>query len=116
MLADALQLGVTVPGRIALFNGPGGKSITFNFQADNPALVNESIDAPLKQLRRGEPGEQLTLVVPHPLQEILDGIWVGLREIDFTLSASVRVDGVSYSYLRARTCPRKPAAPQLRLP
>ena len=104
--ADALQLGVDVPGRVALFNGPGGRSITFNIQATNPALVNESIDAPLTPLHGGRYGERLTLAVPHPLQEILDGIWVGLREFDVTLTGAVRgADGTTYSYLRARTCP-----------
>lgn len=104
--AQALQLGITVPARVALFNGPGGRSVTFNIQATNPAAVNESIDAPLVQTS-GRYGERLTLVVPHSLQEIIPDVFVGLQTFDVTIDGATRSGGVTYSYLRARTCPRR---------
>jgi hypothetical protein len=103
--ARALQLGITAHGRVALFNGPGGRSVTFNIQAQNPALINESIDAPLTRPDGGK--EQLELVVPHSLQEIISGVFVGIQAFDVTLSAATRVRGVDYSYIAARTCPKR---------
>jgi hypothetical protein len=105
--ASAIQIGVTATGRVTMFNGPGGKSITLNIQTLLPAYINESIDAPITQLH-GRYGEKLTLVVPHSLQEILSGVFVGVRDFDVTITGAVRVHGVAYSYLRARTCPSIP--------
>jgi hypothetical protein len=106
--ARALQLGLTATGRVAVFNGNRGRSITFNIRTFTPAYINESIDAPLTRLRGGRYGEKLTLVVPHRLQEILAGVFVGVRSFDVTIGGSVHVDGVEHSYLRARRCPRQP--------
>jgi hypothetical protein len=104
--AQALQLGITATGRVALFNGPGGNSITFNIRTLLPAYINESIDAPLTQLHGGRYGEKLTLSVPHSLQEILSGVYVGVKDFDVAITGATRRNGVEYSYLRARTCPR----------
>lgn len=104
--ARALQLGVAARGRVALFNGNRGRSVTINIQTLHPAAINESIDAPLTQLH-GVYGEKLTLVVPHTLQEIIEGVYVGVQEFDVTLGGAVRVDGATYSFLRARTCPTR---------
>jgi len=106
--AQALQLGVTATGRVTLFNGAHGRSVTFNIRTTNPADINESIDAPLQKLRGSRYGEKLTLVVPHSLQEILTGVYVGLEDFDVTIDGAVTVDGVTHSYLRARACPRRP--------
>jgi hypothetical protein len=103
--ARALQLGITARGRVAMFNGPGGRSITFNIQTLIPAYINESIDAPLTQLH-GRYGEKLTLAVPQSLQEILSGVFVAVKDFDVSLTGSTRSHGVRYSYLKARTCPR----------
>ncbi|HET6449280.1 MAG TPA: hypothetical protein VFG31_09240 [Conexibacter sp.] len=104
--ASALQLGVTATGRVTMFSSAHGESITFNFQTNLPAYINESIDAPLVQLH-GIYGEKLTLVVPHSLQEILSGVFVAVRRFNVTTSGSVRRHGVTYSFLKARTCPRR---------
>ncbi len=104
--ARALQLGVTASGRVTMFNSHHGKSITFNIQTLHPAAIDESIDAPLTQLH-GTYGEKLTLVVPHSLQEILSGVFVGLQKFDVTISGAVVSHGVRYSFLKARTCPNR---------
>jgi hypothetical protein len=103
--ARALQLGITAYGRVAIFNGPGGRTLTFNIQSSRPALINESIDAPLTRVAGGE---QFSLVVPHSLQEIIEGVFVGLEDLDLTLSAATRVRGVRYPYFAARRCPDRP--------
>ncbi|HKG03354.1 MAG TPA: hypothetical protein VKB03_09235 [Conexibacter sp.] len=105
--AQALQLGITARGQVAMFNGPGGRSITFNIRTLLPAYINESIDAPLAQLH-GRYGEKLTLTVPRSLQEVLSGVFVGVQDFDVTLGGLTRVRGVDYRYLKARTCPRIP--------
>lgn len=106
--ARALQLGVTATGRVTMFNSRGGRSIAFNIRTYLPAYINETIEAPLTQLRGGSYGEKLTLVVPHELQEIVSGVFVGVLEFDVTIGASTRVRGVDHSYLRARSCPQRP--------
>jgi hypothetical protein len=103
--AQALQIGVTSTGRVSLFNSHRGNSVTANIQTNVPAYVNESLDAPLTRLH-GRYGEKLTIVVPHSLQEIIPGVFVGVRDFDVTLTGAVSRNGVSYSYLRARRCPR----------
>jgi hypothetical protein len=104
--ANALQLGITATGRVTMFNSHHGKSITFNIQTNLPAYINETIDAPLTQLH-GTYGEKLTLTVPHSLQEIITGVYVGVQTFDVTISGNVLVHGVEYSFLKARTCPRR---------
>lgn len=104
--ARALQLGITANGRVSLFNSQRGKSVTFNIQTLHPADIDASIDAPLTRLH-GVYGEKLTLVVPHSLQEIITGVFVGVQRFDVTISGAVLVRGVGYSFIRARTCPRR---------
>lgn len=106
--ATALQIGVTARGRVRLFNSHRGRSVTFNIQTLLPAYINESLDAPITQLRGGRYGEKLTLVVPHSLQEILAGVYVGVRRFDVTIGGVVVKDGVRHPFLKARTCPRLP--------
>lgn len=103
--AQAIQLGIFAHGRVAIFNGPGGRSVTFNFQTQHPALINESIDAPLTSVPGGE---QFTIVVPHSLQEIIAGVFVGLQDLDITLTGRTRVRGVQYPYIAERRCPNRP--------
>ena len=112
--AQALQLGITATGRVALFNGPGGRSIMFNIRTLLPAYINESIDAPLTQLH-GRYGEKLTLVVPQSLQEILSGVFVAVKDFDVSLTGVARKDGVEYSYLKATQMPEERGARRVRL-
>lgn len=103
--AEVQQLGITASGRVAMFNSKRGKSIAINIRTLLPAYINETIEAPITQLH-GRYGEKLTLVVPHSLQEVLSGVFVGVKDFDVTITGTTRSHGVEYSYLKARTCPR----------
>jgi hypothetical protein len=102
--AQALQLGVTATGRVTVFNSLHGTGVTFNVRTLLPAYINRSFDA---RLTRRNGNEKLTLVVPPSLQQILDGVFVGVQDFDVTLSASVRRHGVQHSYFKARSCPTR---------
>lgn len=105
--ARAIQLGITATAHVTAFNSRGGRAITLNVQTYLPAYINESFEAPLEQLR-GRYGEKLTIVDPPELQQILDGVWIAVEDFDMTVSGAIRSHGVTYSYLRARRCPRRP--------
>lgn len=102
--ALAIQLGVAATARVTMFNSRRGRAITINVQTNLPAYINESFEAPLTQLH-GRYGEKLELSDPPELQQILDGVWVAVKDFDVTVSGVVRSHGVTYSYLRARSCP-----------
>ncbi len=103
--AKALGLGVTATGRVTMFNSRHGRSIAVNIKTFLPAYIDETLEAPLKQLH-GRYGEKLTIAVPHSLQEILDGVYVAVEDFHVTVTGSVRRHGVTYSYLKAPRCPR----------
>lgn len=103
--AKANQLGITATGRLTWFNSRHGRAIAINVQTVLPAYINESFEAPLEQLH-GRYGEKLTIADPPSLQQILDGVWVGVEDFDVTVTGAVRRHGVTVSYLKARTCPR----------
>jgi hypothetical protein len=102
--ATAIQLGVTATGHVTMFNSRHGRAITFNVQTYLPAYINESFEAPLTQLH-GRYGEKLELSDPPNLQQILDGVYVAVHDFDATVTGAIRRHGVTYSYLKARTCP-----------
>ena len=104
--AKAIQLGVTATGHVTVFNGRHGNALTINVQTSLPAYINESFEAPLEQLHGGRYGEKLTIEDPPSLQQILDGVWIGLEDFDLTVTGAVRRHGVTYSYMKARACPR----------
>jgi hypothetical protein len=103
--AVAIQLGVTSQAKLALFNGPHGKSATLNVQASIPANINESFDAPLVRVH-GKYAYKLTLAVPPSLQQILTGVWVGLKRFDVSVGATRRVHGRTRGFAEALACPR----------
>jgi hypothetical protein len=104
VVATAIQLGVTATGHVTMFNSRRGRAVTFNVQTYLPAYINESFEAPLTQLH-GRYGEKLTLSDPPSLQQILDGVWVAVKDFDVTVTGTIRSRGVTYSYLKARRCP-----------
>jgi len=104
--AKAIQLGVTATGHITAFNSRRGRAITLNVQTYLPAYINESFEAPLELLHGSRYGEKLTIEDPPSLQQILDGVWIGVEDFDLTVIGAVRRHGVTYSYMKARTCPR----------
>jgi len=107
--AKAIQIGVTATGHVTVFNSRRGKAVTINVQTFLPAYINESFEAPLEQLHGGRYGEKLTIADPPSLQQILDGVWVGVEDFDLTVTGAVRRHGVTISYLKAPRCPRGPA-------
>lgn len=105
----AVDLGVTSTGRITMFNGPGGKSVTFNVNITTPALINKTFSAPLKKIS-GTYGYVLTNNIPTELQNILDGPII-VRSIDVTTGATRVVNGFRRGYIEAFKCPRSGKAP-----
>lgn len=103
--ARALQIGVTARGQVTMFNSRHGRSIAVNIRTYLPAYIDRTIEAPIEQLH-GRYGEKLTIAVPHSLQEILDGVFVAVLDFHVVVTGSARVHGVTYSYLKARACPR----------
>jgi len=104
--AKAIQLGVTATGHVTVFNSRHGNAVTINVQTYLPAYINESFEAPLEQLHGGRYGEKLTIEDPPSLQQILDGVWIGVEDFDLTVTGAVRRHGVTVSFLKARACPR----------
>jgi hypothetical protein len=108
--ATAIQLGVSANAVATMFNGPGGRSIVFNFHATVPADINDSIDAPLVRMH-GKYGYKVTLNVPHDLQEILDGVFVSVQKFQFVTKASVKVHGRTVPYIVGQKCPKSGKGP-----
>lgn len=98
----AVDIDTTSRARLALFNGPGGRSITINVAVKTPAFVNTTISAPLKALKGGT--RTLTIATPAVLRTILDGDIVTSR-IHLAIGATRIVRGVKRSYLEAGGCP-----------
>lgn len=105
----AVDIGVTSSGVLTLFNGPGGKSITFNVNITTPALINDTFSAPLKKIS-GKYGYSLSSPIPTDLQNILDGPII-VRSIDVTTGLTRMVRGVKRGYIEAYKCPRSGKAP-----
>jgi hypothetical protein len=108
--ATAVQLGVSANATATMFNGPGGRSIVFNFHATVPADINDSLDAPLVRMH-GKYGYKLTLTIPHDLQEILDGVFVSVQKFHFVTKASVKVKGKTRAYIVGQKCPKSGKGP-----
>jgi hypothetical protein len=105
----AVDLGVTSSGKLTLFNGPGGRSVTFNVSIITPALINDSFLAPLRKTS-GKYGYTLTNNIPTDLQNILDGPII-VKHIDVTTGVTKVVRGVRRGYVEAFKCPRNGKAP-----
>jgi len=105
----AVDINVTSTGALTLFNGPGGKSITFNVNITRPALINKSFSAPLKKTS-GKYGYVLTNNIPTELQNILDGPII-VRSIDVTTGGTIVKNGVKRGYIEAYKCPKSHKAP-----
>lgn len=88
--------------RLALFNGPGGRSITVNVNVETPALINTTVSA---RLRRLKGASELTFVLPAALNTVLDGDLV-TSLVHLTMGATRTVNGVRRGYVEAARCPR----------
>jgi len=105
----AVDLGVTSTGRMTLFNGPGGKSVTFNVNITNPAAVNTTFSAPLKKLS-GRYAYRLTANIPPSLQTIVGGPII-VHSINTKTAAYKTINGVRRGYIEAGPCPKGGRAP-----
>lgn len=108
-VGTAVDIGVTSSGALTLFNGPKGKSITFNVNVTTPALINKTFSAPLRKIS-GRYGYVLTSPVPTELQNILDGPII-VRSIDVTTGITRVIHGVRRGYIEAFKCPKSHKAP-----
>jgi hypothetical protein len=105
----AVDIGVTSSGRLTLFNGPGGRSITLNVSIVSPAQINMTFSVPLRKTS-GRYGYTTTANVPPGLQEIIDGPII-VRRIDLTTGATRVIRGVRRGYIEGYRCPRGGRAP-----
>jgi hypothetical protein len=99
MLADAKE-DITV----ALYNGPGGKSMTFHLKGDRPAVIDVPFDAPLKTFSGGNYNYMLTVNVPEILQRIV-GVDVSLDFFEVKVGATRRAKGRKRGYIETLICP-----------
>lgn len=107
LVADVPATDVyNVPGRVTLFNGAGGKSITVHIYATNPVEISEAFSAPLVKTG-GRYGYKLTADVPDSLQEIADGWFAEVKKFTTTVKATWRGRG----YIEAKKCPKSGRAP-----
>jgi hypothetical protein len=107
LVADVPAADVfNVPGKVTLFNGQGGKSITVHIYAENPVLISEAFTAPLKKTG-GRYGYKLTANIPPTLQEIADGWFAEVKRFSTTVNAKWRGRG----YIEAKKCPKNGRAP-----
>ena len=102
----AVGVGDTVRQRLTatLFNGPGGRSITFHLSGTNPLRVNTAFSAPLTTLRGGKYQYRLQVDVPQNLQ-VIAGVPISVTEFETTVRATRRVGGRKRSYVEAFSCP-----------
>jgi hypothetical protein len=104
----AVSVGITSSGKLTIFNGPGGRSIVFNFLVVNPALINETFQAPIVRLH-GRYAFKLSTAVPQKLRSVLDGDIV-VKRLDITTGATRTIDGRRRGYLEAISCPKHGSA------
>jgi hypothetical protein len=107
LVADVPATDVyNVPGKVTLFNGAGGKSITVHIYAENPVLISQAFTAPLRKTS-GRYGYKLTADIPYELQEISDGWFAEVKRFTTTVDAKWRGRG----YIEAKRCPKGGRAP-----
>ncbi len=95
------------PITVALYNGPKGKSITFEIKGDAPAVIDVPFDAPLQTFKTGTYNYKLTVNVPDILQ-IIAGIPISLDHFNVKVGAARVVKGHKRGYIETLICP--PAA------
>lgn len=98
----AVTFGISGSGKLAIFNGPGGKSLTFNFSLIHPVQLNVTWSDPIVRLDGGR-----TILIrerdPMELQSILDSDIVVTR-IDIHTGATRVVHGRRRGYIEAGNC------------
>jgi hypothetical protein len=109
---DVPNLGLSnVPGRVTMFNGPGGRSITFHIYLTNPALISIAFEAPIKKTS-GRYGYTLTVPVPEGLQTLIEPDSYGaLRSFTSTVGLTKTIRGRTRGYIEGKRCPSSGRAP-----
>jgi len=105
----AVALGITSSGKVTLFNGPGGRSITMNVHVVRPADINTTWTAVFAKTH-GRYVLKLSANVPDELKSVLDSPIVVSR-IHVTTGATRIVAGVRRGYTEAVHCPKGGKAP-----
>jgi hypothetical protein len=99
----AVGFGYTGTGRLFVFNGPGGRSLTIHFKLVHPALIKASISAPFIR-QQGRWFIKLSAVIPPELRQVLDSDII-VRRIAVKVGATRVVAGKRVGYLEATECP-----------
>lgn len=95
------------PITITLYNGPKGKSITFEIKGEAPAVIDVPFDAPLQTFTSGIYNYQLTANIPDILQ-VVAGIPISIDHLNVKVGATRVVKGKKRGYIETLICP--PAA------
>lgn len=102
----AVSVGVRSRASIAIFNGPGGRSVTMNVVVVNPAYINETLSVPITRLRGGGRYTfKISSTLPEEFKTILDGDIVVSR-LYFRTGATRMIDGARRGLFEAKDCPR----------
>jgi hypothetical protein len=102
----AVAVGISSRASIAMFNGPGGRSVTMNVLVLNPAYINETLSIPITRLRGdGRYVFKISSELPEELKTVLDGDIVVSR-LHFTTGATRMIDGRRRGLFEADGCPR----------
>lgn len=102
----AVSVGITSSGRLAIFNGPGGRSIVLNFVVIHPAYINATFDVPIRRVHGGRYAFELSTVIPPELRSVLDGDIV-VQRLDITTGATATIHGRRRGYFEAAYCPKR---------
>jgi hypothetical protein len=98
----AVELGISASGKLTMFNGPGGKSITLNFSLVQPAQINATWSDPIVS----QPDKHTILIKerdPVELQSVLGGD-IDVTRIDLNVGATRIVHGKRRAYIEAGHC------------
>jgi hypothetical protein len=101
---------VKEPITVTLYNGPKGKSITFEIKGSKPAVIDVPFDAPLKTFTGGTYNYGLTVNVPDILQ-VVAGIPVSLDFFNVSVGATRVVKGHKRGYIETLICPPSALVP-----
>jgi hypothetical protein len=104
---------LAVPLTADLYNGPGGKSIVFNFKGNVPIPIHEVQMAPLTKIRERFYGYRLVVEVPQLLQMPLVGVPSSVLNFAVTVSGKVRHQGRRRGYIETSLCPPGAQVPLL---
>jgi hypothetical protein len=98
---------------MALFNGPGGKTVIAHIQAFNPLLIDRAVVTKIEP-QHGRYAYKITISIPHNIQEILPGWFTGVEHLKVTVGATRTVQvhgrGVTHGWAEA-WCPKGQIVP-----